>query len=116
MGDGYEPLDALRSSYGLQRTELKLGKEIRTGLFDETKNLASETAWACVVYSMVPYLGILFVPFAFASGGLGYVSAQRQLDAEGMRLARLCIGLSFVVLILQIFLWWLLYIIPEIGI
>ncbi len=116
MRDGYEPLDSIRSSYGLQRKNLDYRTEIKTGLFDETKDLASETAWACVVYSMVPYLGILFVPFAFASGGFGYYSSLRRVDAEGMRICRLCIALSFVILIVQIFLWWLLYIIPEIGI
>ncbi len=117
LDEGYQPLDAIRSSYGLQRKSLGIAKEYKpTALFEVEKNVVSETAWACVVYAMVPYLGILFVPFAFLAGGYGYVIARRNPDLGGGRLALICIGLSFVILAVQIFLWWLLYIIPEIGV
>lgn len=117
LNEGYQPLDAIRSSYGLQRKSLVIAKETKPpALFEEEKNTVSETAWACVVYAMVPYLGILFVPFAFLAGGYGYLVARRRPNLGGGRLALICIGLSFVILGLQIFLWWLLYIIPEISI
>lgn len=72
-------------------------------------------AWACLVYSFVPYLGILFVPFALFVGGFGYFRAYRQPQLGGRKLALVCIGLSFVILAVQIFLWWLLFVIPDLG-
>jgi hypothetical protein len=102
MSEDYLPLDAIRSSYGMQRRPLKMEPldPITGDLFDTPRNPVSDTAWACVVYSLVPYLGILFVPLAFITG----------------KMATVCVVLSFVILAIQIFLWWLLYIIPEIGI
>ncbi len=85
-------------------------------LFLDSRNTLSDTAWACVVYSLVPYLGILFVPFALVFGGYGYIVGRRRPDIGGRRLAAYSIGLSVFILLVQLFLWWLLYIIPEIGI
>ena len=118
LEEDYQPLDALRASYRLQgKTCLveNAKREEITNLFEKNENSAAATAWACGVYSMVPYLGILFVPFAFAVGGFGFLVAHRRPQLGGRRLALACIGLSFVILIFQIFLWWLLYIIPELG-
>ena len=118
MGEDYEPLDAIRASYNL-RGNVPIGpvlfQEEAKNLFEQHKNTISQTAWACVVYSMVPYLGILFLPFAFAVGGAGYVVSIRQPDRGGRRLALICVVLSIVILGIQILLWWLLYLIPEIG-
>jgi uncharacterized membrane protein len=119
MREGYQPLDTIRASYGLQGKHLEFGqleKEEPKNLFEENKNSVSQTAWACVVYSMVPYLGILFVPFAFIISGAGYVVAYRKPQLGGRRLAMVCIGLTLVVLAVQIVLWWLLYFIPKVGI
>lgn len=85
-------------------------------LFEPSKNMVSETAWACLVYSMVPYLGILFIPFAFATAGFGYVVSYRQPQFGGRKMAAVCLGSSVFILALQLFLWWLLYIIPKIGV
>ena len=118
LEEDYQPLDALRASYRLQgKTFLveNAKREEITNLFEKNENSAAYTAWACVVYSMVPYLGILFVPFAFAVGGFGFLAAHRKPHLGGRRLALASIGLSFVILAFQIFLWWLLYIIPELG-
>jgi hypothetical protein len=81
-----------------------------TNLFEMNENQASQTAWACLVYSFVPYLGILFVPIAFFAGGFGYFVSCRRPN-----LGIVCAALSFVVLAIQILLWRLLYIIPELG-
>jgi hypothetical protein len=120
MSEDYQPLDAIRSSYGMQRKTLTIEKRAAAAsplsLFAVERNAMSDTAWACVVYSMVPYLGILFVPLAVVIGGIGYAVARRQPHLGGKRIAIVSIGLSFGILIVQIFLWWLLYIIPEIGI
>ncbi len=118
LREDYEPLDRLRSSYRLQGKSFqieKTKKEEIAHLFQKNENAASETAWACVVYSFVPYLGILFVPFAFFVGGFGVVVSYRQPNLGGRKLSLVSVALSFVVLAVQVFLWWLLYIIPEIG-
>lgn len=119
MSEGYEPLDLIRSSHGMQRKTLNMsGAELSVSepLFKENKNSVSEIAWACVVYAMVPYLGILFVPFGFFVGVYGYYVSFRKPDLGGRSLAVTCVGLSLFILAVQIFLWWLLYLIPELGI
>jgi hypothetical protein len=116
LGEDYQPLDTLRASYRLQGKTFLMENAPReeiVNLFERDENTVAQTAWACVVYSLVPYLGILFVPLAFVVGSFGYIIAKRQPQLGGRRLALICVGLSFVVLVFQIFLWWLLYIIPE---
>ena len=115
LDEDYEPLDALRASYHLQGKSFIVEKQEVTRLFEQDKNSISQTAWACLVYSFVPYLGILFVPFTVGIGSFAYLTALRQPDLGGRKLALTSIALSFVVLAMQIFLWWLLYIIPELG-
>jgi hypothetical protein len=116
LAEDYQPLDTLRASYRLQRQTLEIdrGMEIKTALFDVETSAVTQTAWACVVYSMVPYLGILFIPFAFAISWFGFISARTNV-AQNRRLAALCIGLSVAILLVQIGLWWLLYLIPKIS-
>ncbi len=118
LREDYQPLDTLRSSYNLQGKSFEFQKaeiEEVKNLFEQNKNTVSQTAWACLVYSMVPYLGILFIPFTFLIGGFGYMTALREPQLGGRRLALISIAVSFVVLAVQLFLWWLLYIIPELG-
>lgn len=121
LREDYQPLDTLRASYRLQgktfgfkRSEITEKGEVKD-LFEQNKNTISQTAWACLVYSLVPYLGILFIPFTFFIGGFGYLTAVRKPHLGGRRLALTTIAFSLVVLAVQIFLWWLLYIIPELG-
>ncbi len=116
LNEGFQPLDTLRASYRLQGKSFKFEKtEQMTNLFEQNKNQFSQTAWACLVYSMVPYLGILFIPFALIIGSYGYLTALRQPQIGGRKLALISVVVSFIVLAVQIFLWWLLYIIPELG-
>ena len=118
LREDYEPLDQLRASYGLQGKNFNFQpkkNEETLNLFDENRNPISQTAWACFVYSLVPYLGILFVPLTLLIGGFGFVIAIRQPQSGGRKLLLASFALSFVVLAIQIFLWWLLYIIPELG-
>ncbi len=118
LREGYQPLDTLRASYRLQGKTFGLEnpkKEEVTDLFQLNKNPISETAWACFVYSLVPYLGILFVPLTIIVGSFGYVISLNQPQLGGRKLSLASVGLSFVVLAVQIFLWWLLYIIPELA-
>ncbi|HEX9962482.1 MAG TPA: hypothetical protein VGB00_16220 [Pyrinomonadaceae bacterium] len=118
LREDYQPLDALRASYRMQGKTFSLDQPKREeveNLFERNDNSVSETAWACVVYSFVPYLGILFVPLALLIGSFGVFVSYRKPRVGGRKLSLVSVGLSFVVLIVQIFLWWLLYIIPEIG-
>ena len=118
LREDYQPLDNLRASYRLQGqfflVENAKREEI-TNLFPKNENSISETAWACLVYSFVPYLGILFVPLAFSVGLVGIAVSLQKPNLGGRKLALVSVSLSFVVLIIQIFLWWLLYFIPELG-
>ena len=116
--EDYEPLDTLRASYRMQGKTLQFepkSLQEKTNLFEENKNSASTTAWAFVVYSLVPYLGILFCPGALLMGGIGAYVSYRKPYLGGGRTSAYSIVLSFVIFGLQIFLWWLLYIIPELG-
>ena len=116
LGEDYQPLDTLRASYRMQGKTFLVENtktEEAANLFERNENEIAHTAWACVVYSLVPYLGILFVPLAFIVGGFGYFVSYRRPHLGGRRLALACIALSVVVLAIQIFLWWLLYLIPE---
>lgn len=115
--EDYEPLDNLRSSNRLQGQTFLIENaphEEVANLFKQNENTVSQIAWACFVYSLVPYLGILFIPFTFLTSGFGYFVNLRKPHLGGRKLALISFWLSFVVLAIQVFLWWLLYIIPEI--
>jgi len=114
--EDYQPLDTLRASYRLQGKSFQFEqKEKIADLFAENKNSASSTASAFVVYSLVPYLGILFCPGAFLMGGIGVFISYRKPHLGGGRTSIYSIALSIIIFAIQILLWWLLYIIPELG-
>jgi hypothetical protein len=115
LSEDYQPLDIIRSAHRLQKKNLNFDDLSAQDLFERNKNHISQTAWACVVYSLVPYLGVLFIPFAVATGGLGYYVSVRRPQMGGGRLAVACISLSVLVLAIQLILWWLLYIIPQLS-
>jgi hypothetical protein len=118
LTEDYQPLDRLRSSYGLQGKSfgfLASKADGREDLFEINRNPVAETAWACCVYSLVPYLGILFVPLTLIIGSAGFAVSIQNPELGGRKMSLASIGLSFIILTVQLFLWWLLYIIPEIG-
>ncbi len=63
----------------------------------------------------MPYLGILFVPMAFLFGSFGLIVSYNHPNLGGRKLALASVFLSLVVFAVQIFLWWLLYVVPELG-
>lgn len=79
-------------------------------LFEERRDLTQDTAWASVVYSLVPYLGILFVPIALVASVMLLVRGG-EAAGRGTRY----IVFSIAIGTFQVFLWWLLYFIPTIG-
>ena len=78
-----------------------------TSLFEKKKPFAGSAVWACVVYSLVPFVGIVFVPFVFVFGVVGMVRGERIFRPMAAGVA---------VLITQVMLWWLLYVVPKLGV
>lgn len=116
LDEEYLPLDNLRASYGLHRQAIVVQSDDVEDLFQRTRNGTALSARACLVYSIVPYLGIVFVPFTILIGLLALGVATRRPELGGRKIAAQSIWFSFPVLGGQIFLWWLLYKIPEIGV
>ncbi|HEX6127361.1 MAG TPA: hypothetical protein VFZ23_18465 [Pyrinomonadaceae bacterium] len=116
MSEGFQPLDAIRSSYRLQRRQLPYaGAGEINFLFERDRNTNADIARACTVYSTVPYLGILFIPLALVFSGFGYLAYLQRPHIGGKRTSLTCIGVSLILLAVQLLLWWLLYLIPELG-
>ncbi len=115
LSEEYQPLDFLRSSYHLHGKQIFLQSDKVENLFEQNKNLASKTAFACFVYSLVPYLGIIFTPLALIAGSYGLISSSLYPNIGGRKLSAWSLVLSLLVALIQLFLWWLLYLIPEIS-
>ena len=116
LTEEYQPLDAFRAAHRLQGKRFPINETSEAvDLFRENRNSASLTASAFVVYSLVPYLGILFCPGAFLMGGIGAYIAFRSPRFGGARTSVYCLLLSVVICAAQVFLWWLLYQVPELG-
>lgn len=119
LTEEYQPLDAFRASYKRRENLLPFSESEKAelpkteNLFDENKNSASATATAFVIYSLVPFLGILFCPGALLMGGFGVFNAYRQPFLGGGRASLYSIVLSIIIFAVQILLWSLFYIIPE---
>jgi hypothetical protein len=84
-------------------------------LFEENNNSMSEIAWAFTVYSIVPYIGILFVPFAVIVGIIAVYFSNKTPQIGGKKLAVNSLLSSFFIFFGQILLWYLLYLIPELS-
>ena len=82
-------------------------------LSSEPSGLAA-TAKAFATYSLVPYLGILFCPGAMLVGGFGVLKSHRSQTAEDARRTVCYVSaiVGFIVLVVQLFLWWILYKVP----
>ncbi len=119
LREDYAPLDMLRASYNLRRNpslkqNVSSSKQMETSnLFNSNHNSASSTATAFVVYSLVPYLGILFCPGALVLGCVGLMVSYHKPQLGGRQTAIYNLLLGSFVLAVQVLLWWLLYIVPE---
>lgn len=71
------------------------------------------TAKAFATYSLVPYLGILFCPGAVLFGTVGVVKSYRSRDTSFRNVCYLSTAVGFVVLAVQLLLWWILYQAPR---
>jgi hypothetical protein len=121
LDESYLPTDALRASYNVQhrrrsvsRAKVKPPKSSMSSIFPERNtNGASTTALAFVTYALVPYLGILFCPGALLMGSVGLYNSYRAPESGGRRASYISISLGFLIFCAQLFLWWILYKIPE---
>jgi hypothetical protein len=124
LDESYLPADALRASYNLQqrralshskgRTVSKPLKSSMSSIFPaRNSNGASTTALAFVTYSLVPYLGILFCPGALLMGSIGLYNSYRAPERGGRRASYMGLILGVLIFCAQLFLWWILYKIPE---
>jgi len=84
-------------------------------LFDMRDNTAAEMAWACAVYAMVPYLGIIFTPLSFVFGLFGLYRSYNDEQHYGYQRSVQSIIMSIVLFCIHIFLWWLLFAVPKLG-
>lgn len=74
----------------------------------------ADTARAFATYSLVPYLGILFCPGAVVVGTVGVVRSYRSNQTkEGRFVCYASTIVGFVVLVIQLLLWWILYRVPQ---
>jgi hypothetical protein len=116
----YEPLDTLRASYSLRSQSAKravsqsISNEMRK-LFTEDRNGAATTAMAFMIYSLVPYLGILFCPGTLVFGGIGLAISFQKPQLGGRQSSTYSLLLGLIILVVQMLLWWLLYIVPELN-
>ncbi|HEX6279605.1 MAG TPA: hypothetical protein VFZ49_06255 [Pyrinomonadaceae bacterium] len=80
-------------------------------LFEEKKPFASSAVWACVVYSLVPLVGVVFFPFTLVFG----IAAVLRGDALLRRSALVAMAAGAAILVVQLVLWWLLFMVPRWG-
>lgn len=79
----------------------------------KNSNGPSHVALAFVIYSLVPYLGILFCVPAIAMGGFGLARWRRSPLVGGRNASLIGILLGFLIFCGQLFLWWIIYQIPQ---
>jgi hypothetical protein len=124
LSNTYLPADALLASYSQKRrrlvsagnglTKRTPAKQFVSSIVSTSnRNGASTTALAFVTYALVPYLGILFCPGALLMGGVGIYSSYRLPERGGRRASYLSVVLGLLLFCAQLFLWWILYKIPE---
>jgi hypothetical protein len=125
LDESYLPVDALRASYNLQQrrrtasrseghaTSKPLKSSMSSIFPARNRNGASTTALAFMTYALVPYLGILFCPGAVLMGSVGLYNSYRVPERGGRRASFISLSLGLLIFCAQLFLWWILYKIPE---
>ncbi len=104
----YAPSSALRASYRFAPVRLLEDRASARGEAAHTSDLCASTALAFMIYSLVPYVGIIFSPGALLFGLAG-------LWRRGVRHRASVVALvgGALIFVFQVFLWWILYKIPE---
>ena len=85
----------------------------QTSLFEMKGGPENSSAWACTIYSLVPFLGILFAPIAIILWIAGIFRLRgNSIDSKAGN-SLLGILSAVLILVAQTGLWWLLYLIPK---
>lgn len=84
-------------------------------IFEIERNAVAETAWAAAVFSSIPYIGVLFTIPAVLLSAAAMARTARSDSPGSRKLSFRSFVLALALAALQIFLWWLLYIIPQLG-
>lgn len=129
--DGYAPADSLRASYHAQHSSpasrvvhrrrvadraprARFASPRLVSVFIPQQNRFAAFALASVVYALIPLLGIIFCLPAIAFGGWGALAANRRPatlhnpQTDGRRAARFSFFAGWLLLCLQLLLWWML--------
>ena len=77
------------------------------------ENSAAAIARAFATYALVPYLGILFCPGAVLMGSVGLARSYRVPQLGGRAGSSVSIAIGIAVFAVQLFLWWIIYKVPE---
>jgi len=78
---------------------------LRLRMFAHEGNTAAAIALIMVFSALMPFIGILFCPFAVLVGGFGLLEARFVPGTGGSRLAVCCIVFGFLIAGAQILLW-----------
>ncbi len=132
--EDYLPADALRASYHKQHRppqsketaivssaanndKVRAKQIAKFAAAQPVQNLnnASQLALAFATYALVPYLGILFCPGAIFTGCVGLVRVRHAPHLNGRRASVHGIIAGILIFCAQLFLWWILYKVPEWG-
>jgi len=110
----YAPADSLLASYHLQHTrpamlfmretERAERATLPRWVFASEGNNAAAIALILICSALVPFVGILFCPFAVLVGGFGLLEARFVPGTGGARLAVCCIVSGFLIAGAQILL------------
>ena len=79
---------------------------------EQNSSSVAATARAFATYALVPYLGILFCPGAVLMGSFGVIRSYGATRTNGRRSCYASVAAGAIVLVLQSFLWWILYKVP----
>jgi hypothetical protein len=110
----YAPADRLMASYHRRR----FAAQITASRFEPAAQMISKqdgltaSAFAFVTYSVVPFLGLLFCPFALCLGLCCLLRPTASPQRTDLRRPLMAMGLAVLVTGVQTFLWWALVNVP----
>lgn len=83
--------------------------EKANSIFGRKQAFAESAAWASVVYSLVPLVGIVFVPVSIIFAVVSLIRGNK------IKTTLKLFSATLVILGAQLGLWWLLYLIPTLS-
>jgi hypothetical protein len=103
----FEPANTAAAAIATAPTVSARGATKRR-VFDSEGNTSAAIALVLTCSALVPFVGILFCPFAVFAGGFGLFEAWATPRAGGARLATCCVGVGFLIAGAQVLLFQLI--------